>query len=99
MDDLEKSIKEAETSLDEKVTVQYGELSVDEIKRLLFDEKWMVRLATDIANEMDLVLDEVVGRVTTISKRYEHTLDEIEKVTQDSGNKVRLALERMGYKW
>ena len=31
----EKSIKEAEGSLDEKVTVQYGDLSVDEIKRLL----------------------------------------------------------------
>ncbi|MDD2363221.1 MAG: N-6 DNA methylase [Eubacteriales bacterium] len=99
LDDLEKSIKEAEASLDEKVTVQYGELSVDEIKRLLFDEKWMVRLETDIASEMDLVFNEIVGRVMTISKRYEHTLDELEKSTQDSRNKVRLALERMGYKW
>ena len=49
LDDLKKSIKEAEGSLDEKVTVQYGDLSVDEIKRLLFEENgWP--LATDIAS-------------------------------------------------
>ncbi len=99
LDDLEKSIKEAEADLDEKVTNKYGDLSVDEIKRLLFDEKWMTRLASDIAEEMDLVLNETISRVITIAKRYDKTLSEIEKETEESKEKVRLALERMGYQW
>ena len=66
LDDQEKSIKEAEGDLDEKVTYKYGELTVDEIKRLLFDEKWMTRLASDIAEKMDLVLNETISRVITI---------------------------------
>lgn len=99
MDDWEKRIKEVEADLDEKVTCKYGELTVEEIKRLLFEEKWMARLATDVADEMDLVLNEMVSRVMTIAKRYERTLPEIEKEAQESREKVRLALERMGYQW
>jgi type I restriction enzyme M protein len=99
LDDWEKRIKEVEADLDEKVTCKYGELTVEEIKRLLFEEKWMARLATDVADEMDLVLNEMVSRVMTIAKRYERTLPEIEKEAQESREKVRLALERMGYQW
>ena len=99
LDDQEKSIKEAEAGLDEKVTCKYPALSVDVIKRLLFDEKWMARLASDIAEEMDLVLNETISRVITIAKRYDKTLSEIEKETKGSRDKVRLALERMGYQW
>lgn len=99
LDDQEKSIKEAERDLDEKVTYKYGELTVDKIKRLLFDEKWMTRLASDIAEKIDLVLNETIGRVITIAKRYDKTLSEIEKETEESKEKVRLALERMGYQW
>ncbi|HHV13918.1 MAG TPA: N-6 DNA methylase [Clostridiales bacterium] len=99
LDAQEKSIKEVEADLDEKVTNKYGDLSVDEIKRLLFDEKWMTRLASDIAEEMDLVLNETISRVITIAKRYDKTLSEIEKETEESREKVRLALERMGYQW
>lgn len=99
LDDREKRIKEAEAALDENVIDKYGELTVEEIKRLLFEEKWMARLAEDIADEMDLVLNEMVSRVITIAKRYEKTLPEIEKETEASREKVRLALERMGYQW
>ncbi len=99
LDDQEKSIKEAEAGLDEKVTCKYAALSVDDIKRLLFDDKWMARLASDIAEEMDLVLNETISRVITIAKRYDKTLSEIEKETKGSRDKVRLALERMGYQW
>ena len=59
----------------------------------------MARLASDIAEEMDLVLNETISRVITIAKRYDKTLSEIEKETKGSRDKVRLALKRMGYQW
>jgi len=51
----------------------------------------MTRLASDIAEEMDLVLNETISRVITIAKRYDKTLSEIEKETEESREKVRLA--------
>ncbi|MGI6525363.1 MAG: N-6 DNA methylase [Bdellovibrionota bacterium] len=95
----EKAIKDKETELDEKVKNKYGKLSVDEIKYLLFEKKWMAIIQAEIFEKIDLVLNEIVDKVATIAKRYDKTLGEIEKKTEESRKEVRLALERMGYKW
>lgn len=95
----EAALKEAQKKLDEAVLQKYGELSVDEIKHLLFDEKWMARLRGDIAGEMEKLLNDLSARVVLIAKRYEHTLGEIDARTEKSKAEVRSALERMGYKW
>ena len=98
-DKSDKAIKEAQKKLDELVLAKYGELTVDEIKHLLFDKKWMVRLENDITDAIDQVLNALASRVVLIAKRYECTLSEIEEKTADSKAKVMSALERMGYKW
>jgi len=99
LDIQENEIKEKETALDNKVVDKYSDLSVDEIKVILLEDKWMNRLLNDISNELDLVLNEVSNKVVTIAKRYRKTLNEIEEETKKSRDKVHLALERMGYKW
>ncbi|MBT2663042.1 class I SAM-dependent DNA methyltransferase [Bacillus sp. ISL-45] len=98
-EEVDKAVKEAQKALDEIVLAKYGELSVDEIKHLLFDKKWMARLEGDIADAIDQVLNALASRVTLIAKRYEHTLGEIEEKTAHSRVKVKSALERMGYTW
>lgn len=72
---------------------------MDEIKHLLFDEKWMVRLSGDIGAEVDQVLNALASKALLIAKRYERTLKEIEEKTSISKIAVKAALERMGYKW
>lgn len=72
---------------------------MDEIKHLLFDEKWMIRLSDDIAGEIDQVLNALASKALLIAKRYEHTLKQIEEKTASSKAAVKAALERMGYKW
>ncbi|MEC1719981.1 N-6 DNA methylase [Schinkia azotoformans] len=98
-EEADKEVKEAQKALDDLVLAKYGELSVDEIKYLLFDKKWTARLESDITNAIDQVLNALASRVVLIAKRYEHTLGEIEEKTARSKVKVKSALERMGYTW
>lgn len=98
-DEADKEWKEARRALDDKVLAKYAELSIDEIKYLLFDEKWMAKLATEIRDEIEQVLNALSSKVTLIAKRYEHTLGEIEDRTAKSRASVMAALERMGYRW
>ena len=98
-EESDKAIKEAQKTLDELVLAKYGELSIDEIKHLLFNKKWMARLEGDIVDAIDQVLNELASKVVLIAKRYEHTLGEIEEKTAQSKIKVKSALERMGYIW
>ncbi len=98
-DEVDKALKEARKALDDKVLEKYGELTVDEIKHLLFDLKWMAKLEADVRDQFDQVLNALSSRVLLIAKRYERTLGEIEEKTAKSREAVMSALERMGYKW
>lgn len=98
-DEADKAWKEARKALDDEVEAKYGELTVDEIKHLLFDMKWMSKLSADIRDEIEQVLNSLSSKVLLIAKRYEHTLGEIEDRTAKSRAAVVAALERMGYKW
>lgn len=98
-DAIGKEIKKAQKELDDLVLEKYGVLTIDEIKHLLFDGKWMPRLYDDVNSEIERILNDYASRVIMIAKRYEHTLGEIEDKTAKSKEAVRRALERMGYKW
>lgn len=99
MDAVDKEWKVARKSLDDKVLAKYSELTDEEIKHLLFDLKWMEKLSADIYEEIEQVLYALSSKVLLIAKRYEHTLGEIEEKTAKSRASVKMALERMGYKW
>lgn len=98
-DSIGKEIKKAQKKIDNLVLEKYSTLTIDEIKHLLFDRKWMPRLYGDVNSEIERILNDYVSRVIMIAKRYEHTLGEIEDKTAKSKEAVRQALERMGYKW
>lgn len=99
MDTVDKAYKAARKALDEKLVAKYAKLTDDEIKHLLFDMKWMAKLAADVCDEIEQVLNTLSSKVLLIAKRYEHTLSEIEDRTAKSRAAVVSALERMGYKW
>ena len=96
---IDTACKEARKALDVKIIEKYGELTVEEIKHLLFDMKWMRKLDIDIHDEIEQVLNNLSSKVLLIARRYEHTLSEIEERTTKSKAEVVAALERMGYKW
>lgn len=96
---LKKQAKEARDELDQKVLARYGKLTEDEIKRLLFDRKWLAHLASEIEGLFDQQVNAYAKRITDIARRYERTLPDIEDAVQTSREKVMRSLERMGYKW
>ena len=98
-EEADKAWKDARKGLDDKVLAKYAELTVDEIKILLFDMKWMAKIEEDVRDEFDQVLNTLSSKVILIAKRYERTLGEIEDRTAKSRESVIVALERMGYKW
>src|SRR5574344_131714 len=98
-DIIDKKIKTLQKELDNKVCEKYLKLSIEEIKHLLFDLKWMCKLQSDIEELVDQVLNILSSKVVTIARRYEHTLKDIEQETENSRKAVMSALERMGYKW
>lgn len=96
---VEEELKQARKQLDELIIAKYAALTIEEIKELLFDKKWMKKLSADVSDEFDQVLNNLSARVILIAKRYEHTLKELEVKTEVSHKAVLAALERMGYKW
>ncbi len=98
-DTAEKAAKEKRKDLDLLVEEKYSRLTIDEIKTLLFDKKWMPRLQADVSNEVDAVVRSLTSRLISIARRYEHTLGEVEAKVDASRAAARNALERMGYTW
>ena len=94
-----KKSKTKRKELDELVLTRYKNLTVDEVKTLLFEKKWTARLSDNINGEIESVLNACVSRLVMIAKRYGRTLGELEADTQKSGAAVRKALEGMGYQW
>ena len=81
------------------LTNKYEQLTIEEIKYLLFDKKWMVYIEESIKTQLDIVVSTWASQVHTITSRYNKTLREIEKETKQSEDAVKKALERMGYVW
>ncbi len=59
----------------------------------------MKKIEYDITEAIDLVLNNLALKMVLIARRYEQTLGEIERKTTQSREKVKTALERMGYTW
>lgn len=98
-DEKNKAVKEKIKELDKKVLEEYEELSIEEIKNLLFEKKWMARINKDIKEAINQEINKLASKLVDISKRYENTLSELERDVDNSRDEVRIALERMGYSW
>ena len=96
---MKKQAKAARKELDQKVLVQYGKLTEDEIKHLLFDRKWLPHLQSQISDIFDQQVNTYATRITDIARRYERTLPAIEDAVERSRANVMRSLERMGYTW
>lgn len=94
-----KKIKDAQKELAEKIIQKYKELSVDEIKSLVVDDKWMSAVVTEIIGEMDKITHRLTSRIKELAERYAEPLPQIEKEVEDYEAKVKAHLERMGFAW
>ncbi len=90
-------IKTAEQELEKKNITKYPKLSIDEIKILVVERKWMDELETRIISEVDRTSQTLAGRIKELAERYNETLPEIETETKALAAKVDDHLAQMGF--
>jgi type I restriction enzyme M protein len=94
-----KAVKEALAALDETVLARYGKLTEAEIKTLVVEDKWLASLRAAIDGEVQLVTQQLAGRVTELGERYARPLPELERDVEALSAQVEGHLKMMGLVW
>ncbi|WP_107034425.1 type I restriction-modification system subunit M [Proteus mirabilis] len=94
-----KALKKAQDALDLAVFKQYPKLSIDEIKNLIVDDKWLATLQSNIEAEIERVTQQLANRVKELEERYNEPLPAITKLVEDLSKKVAGHLKAMGLEW
>lgn len=97
--DAKKVLKEAQEALDLAVFKQYPKLSIDEIKTLIVDDKWLTTLQNNIEAEIERVTQQLANRVKELEERYNEPLPAITKSVKNLSEKVAGHLKAMGLEW
>ena len=96
--DLGTKLKTAQETLITKVAAKYGQLTEDEIKTLVVDDKWLATLAAAVQGELDRVSQTLTGRIRLLADRYAAPLPQIVDEVEQLAAKVAAHLEKMGVK-
>jgi type I restriction enzyme M protein len=94
---LAKQIKDSDAQLDKKLAVKYQTLTIDEIKGLVVDDKWMTTIERDIKAEVERISQRLSQRIKELSERYESTLSNISDKVIDYEKSVQEHLIKMGF--
>ena len=97
--EYKRAIKQAEIDLDALLEKKYSQLTIEEIKHLLVEEKWFATIYNGIDAIHSAVSHHLSKRVTELVERYEYTLKECEDEVEEYEAKVKSHLERMGFVW
>jgi type I restriction enzyme M protein len=97
--EISKQIKVLTQFLDNYVLTKYGDLTEDEIKTLVVDDKWMPTLRQAIASEMDRISQRLTQRIQELAERYDTPLPELTSKVEELTAKVEGHLQKMGLVW
>lgn len=92
-------IKIAKEALIPRVAVKYTQLSENEIKILVVEDKWINTLAVAISSELDLVSQTLTGRIRELAERYSFPLPKIIEEVGTLSNRVDEHLRKIGITW
>lgn len=95
--EISKVIKDKMKELDEMAKAKYKELSEEDIKNILINDKWMPKIEEDIKGELERISYKLANRIKELYERYEETLPNIEKEVETFETKVENHLKRMGF--
>jgi type I restriction enzyme M protein len=96
---LKRAVKEQEAALDNLAYNKYPTLTAAEIKTLVVDDKWMVRLSAAVQGELELVSQTLTGRIRELAERYAMPLPELTDEVATLASRVERHLAKMGASW
>jgi len=94
-----RKIKDAQKDLDGEVLTKYKTLTVEEIKSLLVEDKWLTTIALDVKSEMDRINQRLTLRIKELAERYSTPLPILTDEVDSLVVKTRAHLKRMGFVW
>ena len=97
--DLKRRIKDADAELDRLAYDQYEQLSMDEIKTLVVDDKWLTTLEASVQGELERVSLTLTGRVWQLAERYASPLQQLTERVESLSARVDEHLRKMGAEW
>ena len=100
MDDeaeAQANIKTVKADLEKKVIAKYPKLSIDEIKTIVVEKKWMHSMEQRICTEMDNISHRLTQRIKELAERYETPLPELSNEVNCLTAIVEGHLKKMGF--
>ena len=94
-----KAIKDADAGLDQLAIEKYPQLSEEEIKTIVVEDKWLSYLSDSVKGEMDSISQGLTQRIKELAERYETTLPQAVSQVNELESKVSQHLEKMGFSW
>ncbi len=96
---VQSKIKDVKAELEKKVIAQYPKLSIDEIKTLVIEKKWMHSMEQRIRTEMDNISHRLTQRIKELAERYESPLPQLINEADEMTEKVENHLKQMKFVW
>ena len=97
--DTGAELKTAQDALMAKVAAKYAQLSEDEIKTLVVDDKWLATIAAAVQGELDRVSQTLTGRIRQLAERYATPLPKLISEVAVLAARVDEHVKKMGGMW
>ncbi len=91
-----KAAKEAQAVLDLATLKKYGDLSVDDVKSLVLNDKWQATIAGRMAGSVDALTVALVARIQQLGERYTETVPALDAELTRLESKIAVHLAAMG---
>lgn len=96
---VQSKIKVAKTELEKKVIAKYPTLSIDEIKSIVVEKKWIHSIEQRIKTEMDNISHRLTQRIKELAERYETPLPQLSSDVNDLTANFESHLKQMNFVW
>jgi type I restriction enzyme M protein len=94
-----KMVRDTQKALDDKVSAHYARLTLNEIKTLVIDDKWLATLAADVDAQAQAIASQFAARIKELAERYAAPLPQLTGDVETLAAKVATHLQKMGFAW
>ena len=91
-----KAAKETQAALDVETLKKYGQLTEEDVKRLVLDDKWKAAILARVISEAELLTLSLVGRIEALGQRYAETVASLTGALRELDAQVTRSLTEMG---
>lgn len=97
--DSKARLKAAQEELEAKLDAKYPQLTEEEIKTLVVDDKWLATLGAAVQGELDRVSQTLTERIRQLAERYAQPLPQLTDDVAMLTSRVEEHLQKMGAAW